>query len=161
MEAGEQDDATVVNAAQQRYLASVKKRVRRADLAVISRLAGLQTAWGVALLAGGAVSLVQAIEGATPLGADEARWITALLGFVVVVAQGATQLLARTSGVVKADDEMRRNLARERRLFECGGAPYGDAVDPFALFVERAEAELAKHDDHVAAYSAALLRNDS
>jgi hypothetical protein len=151
----------VASAAQQQYLARVKKRVRRADLAVLSRLVGLQTAWGVALLAGAAVSLVQAIESATALSANGARWITALLGFVVVVAQGATQLLARTSGVVTADDEMRRNLARERRLFECGGAPYGDAVDPFALFVERAEAELAKHDGHVAAYSAALLRNGS
>ena len=156
MEAGGQGVAT--SAIQQRYLASANKRIRRADRAVLSRVVGLQTAWAVALLAGAAVSLVQAFGESLK---DDVKWITALLGFVVVVAQGASQLFARTSGVVKADDLMRRNLARERRLFDCSEGPYADAVNPFAVFVERAEAEFAKHDDSAADYSAALLRNGS
>lgn len=137
---------------QQRYLKSVHTLLRRADRAVLSRLVGLQTVWAVALLAGAAVSLVQLVE---------VKWLTALLGFVVVVAQGATQLFARTSGVVRADDLLRRNLARERRLFDCGEGPYAGVDNRFALFVERAEAEIARHDDSAAPYSEALLQNES
>ncbi len=157
MEAEEQSTAT--SEAQQRYLGAVNKRVRRADWAVLSRVVGLQIAWAVALLAGAAVSLVQTVRNDISWITDDGAWITALLGFVVVVAQGATQLFARTSGVVKADDQMRRNLARERRLFDCREGPYADAAHPFALFVERAEAEFAEHDDSAATYSAALLKN--
>ena len=157
MEAGQREDGR--SEVQQRYLAAVDKRARRADWAVVSRLVGLQTAWAVALLAGAAVSLVQAIPKSVEWFPDEPVWITALLGFVVVVAQGATQLFARTSGVVKADDALRRNLARERRLFDCGEGPYADAVNQFSLFVERVEAELEKHDDSATAYSASLLKN--
>ena len=155
-----EEQGTATNDVQQRYLAAVNKRVRRADRAVLSRVAGVQTAWAVALLAGAAVSLVQTIPDDPWIKIDP-DWTTALLGFVVVVAQGATQLFARTSGVVKADDMLRRNLARERRLYDCREGPYADAANPFALFVDRAEAEIAKHDDSAATYSAALLKNGS
>lgn len=144
---------------QRRYLATVSKRARRADWAVVSRLVGVQIAWAVALLAGAAVSLVQAVPESVGWFPDDPVWITALLGFVVVVAQGATQLFARTSGVVRADDALRRNLARERRVFDCREGPYADAANPFSLFVERVEAELEKHDDSATAYSASLLKS--
>ncbi len=144
---------------QQTYLAAVRRRVRRADAAVLSRVAGVQVAWSVALIAGASVPLVQAIGAGNTRVAANAAWITAILGFLVVIAQGADRLFARTSGVVRADDEMRRNLAREERLYLAGSGPYADAADPFHLFVERAEAELARHDGHAAAYSGALLQN--
>jgi hypothetical protein len=147
--------------AQQNYLRAVKRRVRRADAAVISRVVGIQLAWIVTLLCGAGVTLVEAL-GSDSIGWLDGNtgWITAFLGFVVVVSQGAGRLVARTSGVVQADDTMRRNVAREERLFAAGAGPYRDATDPFALFAERAEAELAEHDRQVALFSSALLENE-
>jgi hypothetical protein len=155
------DNTDVMEAHQREYLRAVHRRVRRADTAVISRIAAVQLAWIVALLCGAGVTLVQAFGTTTVdwLDQGDVDWISALLGFLVVVAQGAGRLVGRTSGVVQADDTMRRNVAREERLFHAGAGPYRGASDPFELFAERAEAELLEHDRHVARYSAAVLQN--
>jgi hypothetical protein len=151
-----------MEAHQQEYLSAVHKRVRRADTAVISRVVAVQLAWIVALICGAGVTLVQAFGSTTFdwLDAEDVNWISAVLGFAVVVAQGAGRLVGRTSGVVHADDTMRRNVAREERLYKANVGPYRDAADPFELFAERTEAELREHDRHVALYSSALLQND-
>lgn len=150
---GREQPATTGDGSRLGYLRTIDKRVRSANWAVLSRVAGLQVAWGVSLVAGAAVPLVQALDW------DAKDAITAVLGFVVVVAQGADRLMARTSGVVQADDAMRRAMARERRLFDARQGPYRDVDDPFAVFVDRVEAVIAEHDGHVAAYSRDLLAN--
>jgi len=150
-----------MEAHQRDYVRAVHKRVRRADAAVISRVLAIQLAWIVSLVCGAGVTLVQALDSETIdwLSAGDVAWISALLGFIVVVAQGAGRLVGRTSGVVHADDTMRRKLAREERLFQAGAGPYRDATDPFELFADRAERELLEHDRQVAVYSATLLQN--
>ena len=155
------DNTDRMEAHQRDYLRSVHKRVRRADAAVISRLLAVQLAWIVTLVCGAGVTLVQAFGSETVGWIDEGdvSWITALLGFVVVVSQGAGRLVGRTSGVVQADDTMRRNVAREERLFKAGAGPYRGATDPFALFADRTESELAEHDRQVALYSSTLLQD--
>jgi hypothetical protein len=150
-----------MEAHQRDYLRAVHKRVRRADAAVISRLLAVQLAWIVTLVCGAGVTLVQAFgsESVGWIDASDVSWITALLGFIVVVSQGTSRLVGRTSGVVHADDTMRRNVAREERLFSAGAGPYRDATDPFALFADRIESELAEHDRQVALHSSTLLQD--
>lgn len=99
-----------MEAHQQEYLSAVHKCVRRADCAVISRVLAVQLAWIVVLLCGAGVTLVQAFGSTTFdwLDAEDVNWISAVLGFIVVVAQGAGRLVGRTSGVIQADDTMRR-----------------------------------------------------
>jgi hypothetical protein len=144
---------------QRQYLKAVNRRVKRADAAVLSRLIGVQVAWIVSLIAGAGVALVQAIGAQVDWLGPNADWISALLGFLVVLAQGADRLVARTSGVVRAEEDMRRNLAREQRLFHARSGPYRTTDDPFHVFVQRAEVELATHDREVAAYSVSLLQS--
>ena len=143
---------------QEEYLEAVERRVRRANAAVLSRVIGVQIAWSVSLVCGAGVALVQLWGVIDTSGSPGPQWTSAILGFVIVVAQGADKLFARTSGVVRADDEMRRNMARELRWFRAGAGPYLGSDDPFSQFADRAEAELARHDHHVADYSANLLR---
>ena len=135
----------------------MNRRVRRANAAVLSRVIGVQIAWSVSLLCGAGVALAQVWSGFDDSSSNAPQWVSALLGFVIVVAQGADRLFARTSGVVQADDQMRRNMAREQRWFQAGAGPYLGSDDPFNLFVDRAEAELALHDQQVSVYSAKLL----
>ena len=107
------DNTGDMEAHQRDYVRAVHKRVRRADAAVISRVLAIQLAWIVSLVCGAGVTLVQALDSETIdwLSAGDVAWISALLGFIVVVAQGAGRLVGRTSGVVHADDTMRRKLA--------------------------------------------------
>lgn len=141
----------------ERYLREISRQARRANRAVESRLIGVQVAWIAALLAGAGVSVMQAFsESDTWLGGN-ARWITILLGFAVVVAQGADRLLARTAGGAEPDDVLRRGLERERRLFDAREGPYKAADDPFSEFVSRAEELLATNDTQVISYTRRLL----
>lgn len=123
---------------QQRYVRRIRQRIRWSDLAMNSRSAGQRAAWVVALIAGAAVTLSEAIGDLT--------WLPAFLGFVIVVAQGTDRLFARGVEGARSMDAMRRALSKEHRLYDAGAGPYEVAEQPFALFVERCEALLDEYD---------------
>ncbi len=139
------------------YVKAVAKRARRANLAVESRLVGIQVTWSVALIAGTGVTVMQAFRQSENWLGHNSALITALLGFVVVVAQGADRLLGRTAAGAAPDDVLRRGLARERRLFDAGEGPYKGSDDSFSVFVERVENLLAANDYAVMAYNRQLF----
>ena len=130
---GELDDAA------RTYLDEIDRKVRWADGLMTARSVGQKATWVVALLAGAAVTLSDALEWWS--------WWTPVLGFVVVVAQGSDRLFARSSPTALAKESMRRALGKERRLFYAAAPPYRDADDRFALFVERTEAALDRYDE--------------
>lgn len=125
--------------AQQQYLDRVEQRVRWADRGMNARSVGQKAAWTIALVAGGAVSLSEAVV-------SSMDWLPAVLGFVVVVAQGSDRLLRRSEAGSASMDRMRRDLSRENRLFHARASVY-DLDDPFPVFVERVEAILRTYDD--------------
>jgi len=135
---------------QQRYLKAFDARMRRTNLAVRARAFGVQAAWAVALLAGAAIPLAQA------LGWPD--WVTAVLGFVVVVVTGGDRLFARTVGIGEALDNLRRRLARERRLLTAGSSPYSDPVNPYAVFIQRTEDAIAEYDKVAGGLNAKLAQ---
>lgn len=139
------------------YLRTISKRTRRASRAVESRLIGVQVAWSAALLAGAGVAVTQAFSETDNWLGDNSKWVTVLLGFAVVVAQGADRMLARTAGGAEPDDVLRRGLERERRLYDAREGAYKDLDDPFAAFVSRVEDLLAVNDAEVIAYTQRLL----
>lgn len=128
-----------LDATQQHYVRRIEKRIRWADRGMNARSVGQKTAWTIALAAGGAVSLSQAV-------ANSWNWLPAVLGFVVVVAQGSDRLLNRSADGSASMDRMRRDLSREVRLFHARAAHY-DIDDRFPVFVARAEAILSAYDD--------------
>lgn len=128
-----------LDATQQHYVRRIEKRIRWADRGMNARSVGQKAAWTIALAAGGAVSLSQAIV-------DTWDWLPAVLGFVVVVAQGSDRILNRSADGSASMDRMRRDLSREVRLFHARAAQY-DIDDRFPVFVERAEAILSAYDD--------------
>lgn len=128
-----------MNDNQAHYLRTVEKRIRWSDFGMNLRSVGQVSAWTVALLAGAAVPFVQVFD-TTP------RWLPALLGLIVVAAQGIDRLFARRSRGSAAMDRMRRALSKERRLFLSQAGEYATADDPFERFVTRVEATLDLYD---------------
>lgn len=127
------------------YLALVDRRLTQSNRAVLGRVVGIQTAWSVALLAGAAIPVAQALS-----APGEWEWVVSILGFVVVVAQGADRLFGRTRKTALAHDFLRRRLGRERRMWDAGEGPYAER--DFAAFVERVEGVIEEYDDISHAY---------
>lgn len=130
------------------YLAGIDRRLRSATWQVRARTATIQLSWVVVLTAGAAVSVVEALEWN--------RWIGSALGFLVVVFQGVERIFGRTSEGFRSIDVLRRDLGREKRLFQTGEGPYKDLEDPFAHFVEQAEELIRINDEEEVAYNVTL-----
>ncbi len=135
---GRQSDDTAIREAA--YLAVVERRIKWSDRAMNTRSFGQVFAWTVALLAGAGVAVAEVL-------ASQWRWAPAVLGFVVVVAQGADRLFARTAGGAIAMESMRRMLTKEKRLYLSRAGPYAGAETAFDTFVERVERVLDQYDD--------------
>ena len=125
--------------AQQQYMHRIEKRIRWADRGMNARSVGQKVAWTVARVAGGAVSLSEAVVASMD-------WLPAVLGFVVVVAQGSDRLLRRSAEGSASMERMRRDLSREHRLFRARATVY-DLDEPFPVFVDRVEAILGTYDN--------------
>jgi hypothetical protein len=133
-------------ARRERYVRELEKRARQARRDVFLLRFGVQLSWAVSLVAGAAISLVQAFGENVGWSEGTGNTLTAVLGFVVVVAQGADRLLSRGARGAAASDLLHRTVERERRTLEVGEGPYRGAVDPFSLFVDRMEAALLDDD---------------
>lgn len=132
------------------YLRDVQRRSRRARWSTRARYVSIHLSWIVVLLAGAAISLVEALE--LP------RAVAPLLGFVVVVFQGVDRIFDRTSRGSIAMDQLRRNLAGEERQLLGRVGDYAAAEHPVDLFAERCEELLKQNDDAMIAYFADLPR---
>lgn len=133
------------------YLKLMRSRLRSLDLEVRLRNIGIQVLWLVVVVAGAAVPLVVAL--------DWPAWISPVLGFVVVVAAGIERIFSRTTEAAVAVDELRRNLARERRLLLAGSGDYADEARRFGVYVTRTEDAIARFDRRMLAYSEAVVRS--
>ena len=127
------------------YLAGIERRIVWSDRAMNARGLGQIAAWTVALLAGAGVAVAEVLV-------DQWRWAPALLGFVVVVAQGADRLFARRRDGAASMDVMRRALTKEKRLYLSGTGVYSDDGTSFETFVERAESILDEYDANSVAH---------
>jgi len=136
---------------QQRYFNMLRFRSRIADLAARLRAVGIQLNWLAILIAGAAIPLIKALD------IDEAEWVIPSLGFVVVVAAGLERIFARTTEAATAVEELRRRLARERRLLLAESEEYAASEDRFATFVKRSEEAIAKYDSIMVKYDAKIV----
>ena len=141
--------ASGVERRQQRYVEAVRNRIRVGNAGALLRTGGIQALWIVVIMAGAGVPLNEALGG--PF------WVAPTLGFIVVVAAGIERVFGRTTPAAFAQDNLRRGLAREQRLFLSGAGPYqGD--DAFDCYAERSEQLIAEYDQVMVAYSTTLAR---
>lgn len=143
-------DLPVVEAStpgQQRYEQLVGRRLRVANAAARMRASGIQAVWLVVLVAGAAVPLSEALM------TDGWTWVSPVLGFVIVIAAGLERIFRRTTEAAVPLDELRRNVARERRLLLAGADVYGDADATYALFAERVEQHIGVYDRAMVDYA--------
>ncbi len=136
-----------VTPGQQQYDRVLRRRLRVADTAAWLRAGGMQAVWLVVLVAGAAVPLTEAIltEGWT--------WVSPVLGFVIVVAAGLERIFRRTTDAAVSLDELRRKVARERRLLQARADVYSDPDATYALYAERVEQLIADYDRRMVAYA--------
>ncbi len=80
-----------------------------------------------------------------------------VLGFVVVVAAGLERIFSRTTQSAVALDELRRGLARERRLLVAGTGEYADPDGRVETYVRRSEEHLAAYDAMMVDYAHHLV----
>ena len=104
------------------------------------RAGGIQAVWLVVLLAGAAVPLTDAVI------TDGWTWVSPVLGFVIVVAAGLERIFQRATGAAAPLDELRRKVARERRLLQAGADGYADPDATYALYAARVEEHIADYD---------------
>lgn len=130
------------------YMSEIDRRLRQATWMVRFRIGAIQLSWVVVLIAGAAVSLVEAL--------GWSGWIGAGLGFLVVVFQGLERIFGRTTEGSRSIDVFRRDLGREKRLYLTREGHYKDIDDPFSRFVQEAEKIIERNDDEEISYNAAL-----
>ncbi len=131
--------------AERSYIIEIQRRVRSGRRQVLTRVAGIQTIWVLVLISGAAISVVQV--------AELQPWVAGVLGFAVVVFQGAEQLLGRTAKGFTPLDTLRRALDAELRMLALSAdSEHDDHERPFARFVERCEALIASYDEADIAY---------
>ena len=136
-----------------RYEREISRRLRRSSLAARARAFALQSNWIVILAAGAAVSLSAAL--------DWDDWVGPVLGFVVVIGTGVDRIFSRTTEGSIAVDRLRRELERQRRLYEARQLMYSDNADPFGSYVARVEAAIAEYDEAMVSHSSRLTRGES
>lgn len=133
--------------ARRAYERMIRRRLRYADAAGRLRAGGIQMVWLLIVIAGAAIPLTEALK------SDGWEWVSPVLGFVVVVASGLERIFSRTTVAAAAVDELRRDLARQRRQLLAGCGEYDGAVDPFRLYAERTEEAMLRYDQQVIAYN--------
>lgn len=99
----------------------------------------IDTAWGLTLVLGAGVTL------SGSLGAPGE--IAAVLGFLVVLAQGYQRFWARRADMTGELDELLRKMHQEARRLRANQAPYnGKGSERFANFVDRVEDLMSKYN---------------
>jgi protein-S-isoprenylcysteine O-methyltransferase Ste14 len=140
-------EITPSTAGQRRYDRTLRRRLRVADAAAWMRAGGIQAVWLVVLVAGAAVPLTEAVI------ADGWTWVSPVLGFVIVVAAGLERIFQRTTGAAAALDDLRRKVARERRMVQAGAGVYADADASYAQYAARIEEHIADYDRQMVEYA--------
>ncbi len=140
-------EVTPATPGQRQYDRLVRRRLFVADAAAWMRAGGIQLVWLVVLVAGAAVPVSEAVL------SDDWAWVSPVLGFVIVVAAGLERIFRRTTDAAVPLDELRRNLARERRLLLAGADGYADSDAGYALHVERVERHIAAYDAQMVEYA--------
>ncbi|MEZ5215936.1 MAG: hypothetical protein R2715_04895 [Ilumatobacteraceae bacterium] len=146
---------------QEQYEHEIEARARRARRDVFLMRFGVQVTWAVTLVAGASVTLLQALNNKGVFEQSVTTMLSALAGFVVVIAQGTNRLLARGAKGATASDRFHRGIARERRLLAVRHGDYAVATDPLALYVERVEGLLAEDDAVAIETTQNLLAHDT
>ncbi len=144
---GDITEITPSTPGQVQYDRHLRRRLQLADTAAWLRAGGIQAVWLVVLLAGAAVPLSDAIL------RDGWTWVSPMLGFIIVVAAGLERIFRRTTDAAVPLDELRRKVARERRLLLAGAENYGDPGATYALYAERVEQHIAEYDRQMVAYA--------
>lgn len=144
-------EAEPLTPGQQHYDRLLGRRLRVANVAAWLRAGGIQAVWLVVLVAGAAVPLSDALI------SDGWTWVSPMLGFVIVVAAGLERIFRRTTDAAAFLDELRRNVARERRLLLAGADVYGDPDASYARYAERVEQHIGVYDRHMVDYAKRLL----
>lgn len=111
------------------------------------RAGGIQAVWLVVLVAGAAVPLSDALV------TDGWEWVNPVLGFVIVLAAGLERIFRRTTDAAVPLDELRRNIAREHRLFLASADVYADPDAAYPRYAERVEEHIARYDHQMVAYA--------
>lgn len=136
---------------QRRYDSTLERRLRLADTAARMRAIGIQTVWLVILVAGAAVPLSDAVLN------TGWNWVSPTLGFIIVVAAGLERIFRRTTDAAVPLDELRRKVARERRLLLAGAERYSSPDATYVQYAERVEEHIAEYDRQMVAYAKRVL----
>ena len=148
-------DGNELTKSQRKYRRMMRTRLGVADFAAWLRAGGIQMVWLTVLIAGAAIPLSESLIPEN--GGWE--WVSPVLGFVIVVAAGIERVFSRTTSAAVALDELRRSLARERRLLLAGSDEYAEADDRFAMYAKRAEDLIAQYDKKIIDYNDQVLRS--
>jgi hypothetical protein len=145
-------EAASVSGDRLRYTRRIRWRLRTANLAAWMRAGGIQIVWLTILVAGAAIPVSDVLI-------DSGwEWVSPVLGFIVVIAAGLERIFSRTTPAAAALDELRRNLAREYRIFLAAPDDHDGGADRFDRYVERSEALVADYDQKMIDYNARVVR---
>lgn len=139
---------------QQRFDRLLQRRLRVANATAWMRAGGIQAVWLIVLVAGAAIPLSDALI------IDGWTWVTPVLGLVIVFAAGLERIFRRTTDAAVPLDELRRNIARERRLLMASANVYGEPGATHALFAERVEAHIAEYDRQMVDYGRRIVGDE-